>query len=91
MDDGTSALFIASKIGHIDMVRLLIENDADIDIQTNNSWSSLIVACDYNHIDIVRILISSGASIVLINDNGYSALEIAHIRGHKYFKHVSIL
>ena len=50
------------------MVRLLIENDADIDIQNNNGWSSLVVACECNHIDIVRIHLSSGASIDLIKD-----------------------
>ena len=40
---GDSALILASQNGHLDVVRELIGNGAQIDMQANDGYSALIV------------------------------------------------
>lgn len=42
---GCTALFLACKLGHIDLVRLLLSRNADMKIPSNDGTSPLVVAC----------------------------------------------
>ena len=51
VQDGSTALFVASQEGHCEIVRMLLEAKADVNVQTNvsESWSSDSV-CTYTQL-----------------------------------------
>ena len=54
-DDGATPLFLASHIGHVEVVRMLLEQGADIQL----SWrdrTPLQIAREKNHTKIIRLL-----------------------------------
>lgn len=75
--NGTTALMIASKNGHIETASLLFQNQADVNAQNNNGNSSLIMACREGHTETALLLIDSGADASVVNVKGDSALTVA--------------
>lgn len=51
-------LTIACRYGHVEMVKLLLDNGADVKLKNNEA---LIAACRYGHIEIVKLLIDKKA------------------------------
>ena len=47
----------------IEMVRLLLEYNAEVNLQNEYGWTAFMIAIFYDHIDIAKILIESGADI----------------------------
>ncbi len=43
---------IASWAGHVAVVKVLLENDAQVNLQDDNGQSSLMVASDKSHVDM---------------------------------------
>ena len=64
--EGFSALVIASKNGHHKIVKLLIENRADIDaLQTGKS--ALMHAIENGHHKTVKLMLKNGAKVDLLD------------------------
>jgi len=59
-------LFISCQYGYLEIVKLLLENSANINKKNNNGMNSLIYAFMYGNLEIVKLLIKNGADI---NDN----------------------
>ncbi len=72
-------LLNAIENGHIDIVKLLIENDANINIKDSGDWTPLIMASFYGHLDIIEYLLENGADI---NSDDTTAIDIAREREH---------
>lgn len=53
---GYTALMYASMNGHMEIVKLLLENGADTSIKNNDGKTALILAFENNHIDIVDLI-----------------------------------
>lgn len=82
--EGFTPLMIASKYGHIDTVKLLLDFGANPDIQNNKGNTALICACAYGHLGIVKeLLYSGGANIFIKNVNNNSAMYYAMCLRHK--------
>ncbi len=47
-------LLLASAMGHSDVVKLLLDNGAQVDLQDNNGFSSLMIA-RHNDTDVLRL------------------------------------
>ena len=62
LDDRT-ALILATKIGHGDIVKYLIEVKADVDIQAEDGGTALILDAQNAHRDVVKYLIQSKAVV----------------------------
>lgn len=53
-----TALMLAVSHGNLDMVQMLIEAGADINIQDDDGSTSLMCAAEHGHIDIVKYLLA---------------------------------
>lgn len=81
MDTATSgfmqwALRLASQDGHIDVVGLLIENGADIEVADKGGLTPLHEASCNGHIDVVGLL-ENGADVAVVNKDGWTPLHRA--------------
>ena len=81
--DGITALCIASAAGHNEVVRLLLENGANVNVKaTEMHFTPLWSASSEGHTEIVKLLLDNGADIE-IRANNITPLEIAKSGGHK--------
>lgn len=83
-NDGTTALIIAARSGHTEIVeQLLSQSNGDVNATTKAGVSALSVAARSGHTNIVKQLLSQ--SEIRVNDDGgigTTALTFAAIKGH---------
>ena len=73
-----SALRHAAKQGHVDVVKVLIRNGANVNAVDKDIWKALHYAASRGHIDVAKVLIQNGADVnAVVNDK-----ETAH--GNNY-------
>ena len=58
-----TALMIASQIGHIETVRLLLQYKAQVNIKYGNGQTALMFASEQGHDQVVKLLLRFGTSI----------------------------
>ena len=78
--NGFTLLRYASKNGHNDTVRALLESGASSAVSTNNGTTPLMFACGYGNNEIVTMLINFGADPNL--RDAATSLMIASQNGH---------
>jgi len=76
-------LIEASYAGRLDIVKLLIEAGADINIKNNYGVTSLMLASEGGYKEIVKLLIEASADINAKNIFGDTALMYAYENNHK--------
>jgi serine/threonine-protein phosphatase 6 regulatory ankyrin repeat subunit B len=76
-NDGLSPLLISSLKGHSEIVRLLLENNADINIKTSEGATALMISAANGHTEVVKLLLEKGADASLRNEKGKSAADVA--------------
>ena len=76
-----SALIMASQDGHIGVVEVLLENNAQVNLQADKGWSALMIASQNGHNKVVKMLIDNCANVNLRSDDGWTALMIASEKG----------
>ncbi|TMW69721.1 hypothetical protein Poli38472_001877 [Pythium oligandrum] len=100
-EDGMTALHLASSAGHVDVVRVLLDHGADLNIASESDSmftvvqegeTALHLACRDGHVSVVRELMSRGADPSTSTGGGESALHIAAREGradvvHELLKH----
>lgn len=75
---GETALILAAEEGHTDIVKLLIDAGANLNLQDMIvGLTALIAAAQGRYTDIARLLINAGANLDLCDKNGRSALDYA--------------
>jgi ankyrin repeat protein len=67
-------LFLASMIGHCDVVKYLLSSGAEINLCDKQGQSPLFLASMSGHCDVVKCLLSSGAEINLCDKQGQSLM-----------------
>lgn len=83
-DYGQTAISWASENGHLEVVTLLLEHGAKINIADDGGRLPLYWACRNNHMEIARVLLAKMTEpqdILRHDDNGRSALSIAAMCG----------
>ena len=60
---GRTALTVAAKAGHIDIVKILLERGASVDIEDELGLTPLFYAAEQGHTEIVKNLLSRGAQV----------------------------
>jgi len=53
-----TALQCACSTGHIGIVKCLLDNNADTNLQTNYGWTALHYACAEANVEVVKLLLS---------------------------------
>jgi uncharacterized protein len=74
---GWTPLHYAATGGHVEMIKLLLENHAYIDTESPNKTTPLMMAAQYGTAQAVKLLIDEGADISLKNDIGMTALDFS--------------
>ncbi|ELW54051.1 Ankyrin repeat and KH domain-containing protein 1 [Tupaia chinensis] len=75
-------LMAASSGGYLDIVKLLLLHDADVNSQSATGNTALTYACAGGFVDIVKVLLNEGANIEDHNENGHTPLMEAASAGH---------
>ncbi|XP_052073100.1 uncharacterized protein LOC127711173 isoform X12 [Mytilus californianus] len=79
---GSSPLHIACFKGSIDVVRCLLNHNANINMTKEDGTTPLFYACEVGHEDIVRLLLDKGADTQICRLDGKSPLQISTDNGH---------
>jgi len=65
LKDGQTAVHIASRVGDVDVVKLLISRGASLNVITNDHYTPLHIAAKEGHDDIARLLLDHGVTTSL--------------------------
>jgi ankyrin repeat protein/beta-lactamase regulating signal transducer with metallopeptidase domain len=83
--DGRTVLMAASAEGYTDIVRLLLDQGADVSAKWDwdiGGITALWMATLNGHVDVVKLLLEKGADLNAKNSNGETALFIASRQGY---------
>lgn len=75
-------LMLAAEAGHDDIVRLLIEHGAGVNITDSRGLTPLHKACKNGRVHTVQLLIESGAAVVTADSRGQVAVVTAVLGNH---------
>ncbi|XP_019647742.1 PREDICTED: death-associated protein kinase 1-like [Branchiostoma belcheri] len=79
---GDTALHVACRGGHDEVVELLIKNQADLNVTNQNGDTGLHVACRVDYDKVVELLIRNRADLLMTNKKGDTGLHVACRRGN---------
>lgn len=69
MQHGQTALMLAVSHGRLDMVQLLLQSGADMNIQDEDGSTALMCAAEHHHVDIVKLLLAQPDCDLSIRDH----------------------
>src|SRR5581483_83384 len=81
---GWTALMIAARDNHPDLVRLLLTHGAAVNLTNQEGETALMHAADNDLRAIVQLLLKYGASIDMKSNLGWTALMYAASKGHLF-------
>jgi len=79
---GWAPLHYAATGGHLEIMQILLDENAYIDAESPNKSTPLMVAAQYGSTPAVKLLLEAGADPTLRNELGLSAVEFA-LRGNR--------
>ena len=68
---------LAVRSGTLDQVKLLLENNADVNAVNMNNETPLIIAAERGDENMLKLLLTNGADTKMKNRNGKTVIEIA--------------
>lgn len=80
--EGAPPLWCAAAAGHLNIVKLLVQEGAVVNSTTKTNSTPLRAACFDGHYEIVKYLVEHGADIEVSNRHGHTCLMIACYKGH---------
>jgi len=75
-------LGVASRWGHTEAVRLLLEHGADTEIRDGDDWCPLERAVENGRVEDVRVLLEHGADVKVRDKTNVTALHVSSSYGH---------
>ena len=76
-DDESTPLHLASRMGYVEIARLLIEHGADVTTQHRHGWTALHWAVRAGSMDLASLLIEHGADVTTKDNDGWSPFHWA--------------
>ena len=92
-EEGKTALMLACKRGHEDIVHSLLSAGTNVNIQDNKGWTALMIASKHNHILIIHMLlqanclkksVESNALLIASYNGNYEIVELLISKGVDY-------
>ena len=80
-NDGSTPLIKVVWHGHLDVVKYLVSQGADVN-EAKNGWTPLHRAAARGHLDVVKYLVSQGADVNAKNNDGGTPFFMAAVHGH---------
>ena len=76
--------YISNHLGNLqeEVVRILIEHKASVNVQSQNGFTPLYMAAQEDHDGVVRLLLASAANQSLATEDGFTPLAVALQQGH---------
>ncbi|KAF5584289.1 ankyrin repeat [Fusarium subglutinans] len=78
-DEFGTALCYSAGEGHLDIVKLLLDHGADIELTSIHEETPLSLAAQRGRVDVVRLLLAHGANIDAKNWRGKTALDLVQV------------
>lgn len=82
---GNSLLHSAIKYGRHDIVKYLLENNANINTRNILTWTPLHYTAFIGNVQNAIMLLDYGADETLLTSNGFSIINVAKRNGHDFF------
>jgi uncharacterized protein len=79
---GAAPIHSATAAGHLNIVTLLLKNNANPNAQENNGFTPLHTAAQNGNTQMIRTLIFNGADLTILNHDGDSPEDLAMEAGH---------
>ena len=80
-NSGTTALMNAARRGHINMVKMLLQEGAKVNLQTTTTGLTALTYTAYHgHTDVIKVLLEAGADSTVVGYEG-TAIQIAELYG----------
>jgi serine/threonine-protein phosphatase 6 regulatory ankyrin repeat subunit B len=73
---------LASKNDHIEVIKCLLTEGVDMNVQANNGLTALMLASGNGHLEVVKCLLVEGVDINVQTNDGLTALMLASGNGH---------
>jgi hypothetical protein len=83
--NGSTPLHYVAWKGHIEIVRLLLQNGAEVNMKSDGGSTPLRLAAIQGHVDILHLLVKNGADLEAQDNDGMRALHYATFTGHLLF------
>jgi hypothetical protein len=81
---GQTALMLAASRDRSDIVRMLLDAGADVNVQDDDGSTALMCAAEHGYIDIVKMLLAHpDCDPTLLDNEGSTAMSIAMEAGHR--------
>jgi ankyrin repeat protein len=81
-DMGRTPLFYTANKGDIELVKILLSGNADVDIPMNGGVTPLMAAAYIGNIEIVKLLLDANADVNMEDSEGNTALTYAKENGN---------
>ena len=81
--EGCTALHVAARLGKVDVINTLLDQNAKVDSTNYIESTPLHLACQRDMVDCVLILLGAGANINAKDNDGNTALHFCAENGHE--------
>lgn len=84
-NDGCTPLMYAASVGHIDILKFLIEKSADLELKNEDGFTALHWAAYVGNLDSVKTLVEKGANLRAKNSENKRPADLAETHEVKRF------
>lgn len=81
--EGYTALLLAINSHHTEIVKMLIDNGCDLNLQDKDGDTALTTAAITEGYDIVKMLVEANANVTIKNKDGNTAFTIAYLNRNR--------